>query len=472
MASTPQSRPRRRKVVVLTQTGVQKLQAAQSQSDIWDAYAKTCTLEALSERTGLSTHTLSKVHARKAGVDLRTLVRYFSAFDLTLEANDYRSAEKPDTNLKSRQNKPFSEEPTLLLGRPTTTVSWGTAPDVSRFYGRAPELATLKDWILEQRCRLITISGMGGIGKTWLSVKLLEQIQPAFKIVVWRCLRPISRGQMPLSIDEQLDDLLRHLAPQAGLFSSATTHTKILQLLDCLQKTPCLLVLDNIESILQRSSLNNSAEGCFASKCQAGHEAYFELFRLVGQGRHQSCLILTSREELYKLQALSGVNRRVRLFPLGGLQTPDIKQMFGAKGFFQGSTEEWHQLVTYYGGNPFVLEIVATAIQQFFDGDIAAFLMYEALLLDDICELMDQQFGLLSGPEKAVVGALASQGRPCSLWGLRSQIPSSISAARILEILKSLKSRSLLSKTASGTALPSFPGSYVEDYINEHFLRA
>ena len=85
----PTLKQRRRKVAILTPQGCQKLRTAQSQTDLWNDVTKSCTLEVLSEQTGLSTHTLSKVHARKKGVDRQTLVRYFNGFNLTLELDDY-----------------------------------------------------------------------------------------------------------------------------------------------------------------------------------------------------------------------------------------------------------------------------------------------------------------------------------------------------------------------------------------------
>ncbi|MFB2771933.1 hypothetical protein ACE1AT_21990 [Pelatocladus sp. BLCC-F211] len=67
-------------------------------------------------------------------------------------------------------------------------LDWGKAIDLSVFYGRSEELAILERWIVQEQCRLVALLGIGGIGKTALSVKLTEQLQGQFEYVIWRSL--------------------------------------------------------------------------------------------------------------------------------------------------------------------------------------------------------------------------------------------------------------------------------------------
>jgi transcriptional regulator with XRE-family HTH domain len=66
---------------------------------------------------------------------------------------------------------------------------WGEAPDVIGFVGRAEELATLRDWVLEEHCRLVAVLGIGGIGKTALVSRLAQEGAPSFRHVYWWSLR-------------------------------------------------------------------------------------------------------------------------------------------------------------------------------------------------------------------------------------------------------------------------------------------
>lgn len=139
-------------------------------------------------------------------------------------------------------------------------------------------MQTLATWIENERCRFVGIFRLGGIGKTTLSVKLAQEIQSQFEYVIWRSLR------QALPLNTLLGEILPIL-----MGSEATIDSSIHILMQQLQQKRCLLVFDNVESILQ------SGNRC--GQYQQGFEGYQQLFERICDELHQSCLIVTGREK-------------------------------------------------------------------------------------------------------------------------------------------------------------------------------
>ncbi|MEH2411889.1 AAA-like domain-containing protein [Nostoc sp.] len=87
----------RRRGATLTDQGSRKLNHAKAEIEIEQKF-KRYTLEDLSEQTGLTPNTLSKVFNGSVGVDKRTLKCCFDAFNLTLLKDDYLYLEPDEDN--------------------------------------------------------------------------------------------------------------------------------------------------------------------------------------------------------------------------------------------------------------------------------------------------------------------------------------------------------------------------------------
>ncbi len=196
---------------------------------------------------------------------------------------------------------------------------WGEAIDVSIFYGRALEIATLKECILTDRCRLVALLGMGGIGKTTLAMKMAEQFQDEFEYLIWHPLRNTPH------VKDLLEELILFFSDHHEVNLPETVDSQISCLMKYLRQHRCLLVLDNFETVLQSGKL--------AGQYREGYEGYGELLRRVGDERHQSCLILTSREKPIGLTAKEGTSLPVRSLQLNGLGQEEGQEILKAIAF-------------------------------------------------------------------------------------------------------------------------------------------
>lgn len=363
------------------------------------------------------------------------------------------SATPPEiTDINTRADSPQTNR---LKATANQRQDWGEAIDVSIFYGRTQELATLEQWIMQDRCRLVAVLGMGGIGKTALAVRLAEQMNDRFEYLIWRSLRNAP------PVEDLTAELSQFFSEQQETVLPETVNGRVLRLIECLRSSRCLVVLDNVETILR--------SGDRTGRYQEGYSGYGQLLRCVAETHHQSCLVLTSREKPVGLLAKEGETLSVRSLQLTGLPTAAGQELFKERGDFWASESEWRVLIDHYAGNPLALKIVAPAIQDFFDSSVSRFLELlnqGTLVLDDIRNLLDQQFNRLSNLEKEVMYWLAINREPVSFPELQADFVHKIPSSEILAALASLQRRSLVQKSVDGfTQQP-----VVMEYITEQLV--
>ena len=310
---------------------------------------------------------------------------------------------------------------------------WGEAPESGVFYGRTEEVATLKHWIIQDRCRLVILLGMGGIGKTAVAVKLVESLQDHFQYFIWRSLR----YRPP--IEDILTDFIQFVTSESKANLPTSFNSQLSLLIEGLRKQRCLLVLDNFEAILGQSKSPNRT-GTYMD----GYEAYHELLRRVGESHHQSNLLLISREQPKEITSLASQSLPIRSLQLGGLQELEARELLQEKGL--SGEEAWETLIKLYRGNPLALNLLAATIQDLFKGNVARFIEQGTFIVV-ISDILEQQFSRLSEVEKDVMYWLALYSYPVSLSQLQADSLLPIAKSDLIETLVTLGGRSLIEKT-------------------------
>ncbi len=333
-------------------------------------------------------------------------------------------------------------------------VDWLEALDVSHFTGREVEVAELSQWILQERCRLVTLVGMGGIGKSMLASYLGSRLAPQFEAVLWRSVRDAP------ACSDLVANCITFFSetPPAGFPTSL--EQRINQLLSRLQAHRCLLVLDNLETLL----VSGDPEGNYLP----GYEGYGRLIERLAESAHQSCVLLTSREKPKEIEPLEGTRSPVRSFRLAGVDEQTAQDLLTDKGL-SGTPAAWQRLVAGYAGNPLALKIVAQTVSDLFGGELDRFLQEGELIFNGVRPVLRQQVGRLSPLEHQLLTWLAVLREWTSLDSLLSLLVKRPTRARVLEALEALWRRSLIERGQGVSfTLQSVVMEYVTDALLDH----
>jgi tetratricopeptide (TPR) repeat protein/DNA-binding CsgD family transcriptional regulator len=360
----------------------------------------------------------------------KRLGQVYSKFEITGKGPGKLAAlrYKLEQHLPPQTTFPVATSQASTVQRPRH--DWGNAPRVSEFWGRQAELTALNQWIIEDYCPLVTVSGMVGVGKTSLAVYFTQQVKDEFDFILWWNLR-----ETP-SLSQVLPQWLYHFSQDEFIAIPQTLDNQLNLLIQCFRQSRCLLILDQFESLFQPGKL--------AGSYQQNYQDYQQLLQRVGESRHQSCVMILTQEKPLELVRLAGAILPVRLLSLTGLIETDAQMIIES---ILGSTvapEAVSQLVQRYSGNPLALKTAATTIRELFNGNISQFLQHDLFLGDILTQALNQQLQRLSSLESQILYDLALYQEPVSPHQLQSHFSHLGNSSDVLKTLESLKRRSLL----------------------------
>jgi len=344
--------------------------------------------------------------------------------------------------------------PTWLSTSSKLPLLGGEPPDLSCFYGRAVELAGLKEMLLEDRC--VVVYGPAGVGKSTLIGKLVQEVsrEPErfrFDYFFWKSLH----------YAPTLDGLVSELLRLAGEIMSHTplgeleiprdTDGKVSMLIEFLSSCRCLLVLDAAEVLEGLKDGERDPGGQYVE--------YRDFLRRIIEEPHQSCVILTSTEPNLEVTYLQEKGYSTRSLKLGGLGK-EARQILRDKGLT--GEDKWGDLIYKYRGNPSFLKAIASEIIELWDGNIDQYLKNESTWVGDPVrrwlskQLGDTHPGYSSSFEKRLLYYLAEEVSDKETMTLNQVVKDfdskkllGPSRSELFQVLKALINRSLVEKNSN-----------------------
>lgn len=308
-------------------------------------------------------------------------------------------------------------------------------PEVPLYFGYAEPLRQIQEWVYQQQC--VVISGDLGTGKSALAARLVKELQKGigsgFEYYIWKSVH----------YSPSLEDLLADLCQDLGLILDKEDGCEVF--IRFLKSYRCLFVLDGAEAIL-KGNKHSKVSNQFGN-----YAGYATFFKRVVQESSSSCLVLTSREEIYDLNRLQTSGYSIASINLEGLEVKDAENLLAAMGLT--GEQKWEWFIKTYNAYPLDLIENAQKIKRLFGGDVAKFFQFRSTLVHAESQAMlNQEFtspeGLTSLQRHLLVALAESKDIKSNtfthFFSILQMKRLEFTSSELMQALEILRSRSLI----------------------------
>ena len=263
----------------------------------------------------------------KCGDKTTNLTKFSEEWHKRRSEPSKKAVTKPEATAQS------SPQPLTTSGLVDTQL-----PPVRRWQGRREELQELQTALGNDHLRLIEITAAGGYGKTALARKFTDQLTADWPVLWVNFNQPYPLAQFGRWLLEELKQNYDEKWNDG-------------QLIDAISKgltaKPCLLVLNNLETVLTAPV----------------NLVYQQFLQKWLNTESSSKLLVTSREQL---EFPVNLQDYYYSWPLKGLKEADAMRYVTEDHGLTGSDEELAQFVDKMGGHPLLMELVCSLMKDKF----------------------------------------------------------------------------------------------------------